>query len=147
MVWSSTCLVIRIKFSCLCIAPCLLKSTSAGACTAKTLCWRAVITAKQIFVKEYRKMVIIISKSRFRSISIDRISTSDDPNTTHAFYIVPATRHRLQQLCLSRTPVFPFKQHCIKISGIFPEVKLQILKCKRWTLTRTIKDSWRKKLK
>ena len=69
MVWSSTCLVMS---SSLCIAPCLLMSISSGACTAKTLCWPALITAKQIFVK-YRTMVIIISKSRFGSISIDRI--------------------------------------------------------------------------
>ena len=99
MVCSSTCLVMS---SSLCIAPWFLKSTSAGACTAKTLCWPAVITAKQIFVKKYRTMVIIISKSRFGSISIDRISTassfwtfcsltsnlkSDDPNTTRTCYV------------------------------------------------------------
>ena len=99
MVCSSTCLVMS---SSLCIAPWFLKSTSAGACTAKTLCWPAVITAKQIFVKKYRTMVIVISKSRFGSISIDRISTassfwtfcsltsnlkSDDPNTTRTCYV------------------------------------------------------------
>ena len=71
MVWSSTCIAPwKVMSSSLCIAPCLLKSISAGACTAKTLCWLAVITAKQIFVKKYRTMIIIISKSRFGSISI-----------------------------------------------------------------------------
>ena len=99
MVWFSTCLVMS---SSLCIAPCLLMSISSGACTTKTLCWPVLITAKQIFVK-YRTMVIIISKSRFGSISIDRISTgssfgtfcslrsklkSDDHNTLHAFYVI-----------------------------------------------------------
>ena len=102
MVWSSTCIVMSSSPR---IAPCLLMSTSSGACTAKTLCWPAVITAKQIFVKKYRAMVIIISKSRFGSISIDRISllstgssfgtfcslrsklNSDDHNTLHAFYV------------------------------------------------------------
>ena len=102
MVWFSTCIVMS---SSLCIAPCLVMSTSSGACVAKTLCWPAVITAKQIFVKKYRTMVIIISrltKSRFGSISIDRISTassfgtfcsmrsklnSDDHNTLHVFYV------------------------------------------------------------
>ena len=99
MVWSSTCIVMSSSPR---IALCLLMSTSSGACTAKTLCWPAVITAKQIFVKKYRAMVIIISKSRFGSISIDRISTgssfgtfcslrsklnSDDHNTLHVFYV------------------------------------------------------------
>ena len=55
MVWFSTCLVMS---SSLCISP--------APCT---LCWPAVITAKQIFVKKYRTMIIIISKSRFGSIS------------------------------------------------------------------------------
>ena len=97
MVWPSTCLVMS---SSLCIAPWFLKSISARVCTAKTLCWPAVITAKQIFVKKYRTMIIIISKSRFGSISIDRIITassfwtfcslrsklnSDDHNTKQAF--------------------------------------------------------------
>ena len=77
MVCSSTCPVMS---SCLRIAPWFLKSTSAGACTC-TLCWLAVITAKQIFVKKYRTMVIIISKSRFGSISIDRIRTTSSFST------------------------------------------------------------------
>ena len=100
MVWSSTCIVMSSSPR---IALCLLMSTSSGACTAKTLCWPAVITAKQIIVKKYRTVVIIISKSRFGSISIDRISTgssfgtfcslrsklnSDDHNTLHAFYVI-----------------------------------------------------------
>ena len=99
MVWSSTCIVMSSSPR---IALCLLMSTSSGACTAKTLCWPAVITAKQIIVKKYRTVVIIISKSRFGSISIDRISTgssfgtfcslrsklnSDDHNTLHVFYV------------------------------------------------------------
>ena len=71
MVWSSTCVAPwKVMSSSLCIVPCLLMSISAGACTAKTLCWLAVITAKQIFVKKYRTMIIIISKRRFGSISI-----------------------------------------------------------------------------
>ena len=71
MVWSSTCVAPwKVMSSSLCIAPCFLKSISAGGCTAKTLCWPAVITAKQIFVKKYRTMIIIVSKSRFGSISI-----------------------------------------------------------------------------
>ena len=78
MVWSSTCLVMSSR---LWIVPSwFLKSTSAGACTC-TLCWLAVITAKQIFVKKYRTMVIIMSKSRFGSISIDRISTASSFST------------------------------------------------------------------
>ena len=99
MVWSSTCIVMSSSPR---IALCLLMSTSSGACTAKTLCWPAVITANQIIVKKYRTVVIIISKSRFGSISIDRISTgssfgtfcslrsklnSDDHNTLHVFYV------------------------------------------------------------
>ena len=102
MVWSSTCIVMSSSPR---IALCLLMSTSSGACPAKTLCWPAVITAKQIIVKKYRTMVIIISrlsKSRFGSISIDKISTassfgtfcslrsklnSDDHNTLHVFYV------------------------------------------------------------
>ena len=102
MVWFSTCLVMS---SSLCIAPCLLMSICSGACTAKTLCGPVRITAKQIFVK-YRTMVIIISKSRFGSISIDRISMAISfwpfcsltskhrslcwrvvSNTFHAFYV------------------------------------------------------------
>ena len=102
MVWSSTCLApSKVMSSSLCIAPWFLKLISAGICAAKTLCWPAVITAKQILVKKYRTMIIIIIKRRFGFISIDRISTassfwtfcslrsklkSDDHNTTHAFY-------------------------------------------------------------
>ena len=61
MVCSSTCLVMS---SSLCIVPWFLKSISAGACVAKTVCWVAVITAKQIFVKKYRTMIIIIRKKQ-----------------------------------------------------------------------------------
>ena len=129
MVWSSTCIVMSSSPR---IAPCLLMLTSSGACAAKTLCWPAVITAKKIFVKKYRTVVIIISKSRFGSISIDRISTgssfgtfcslrsklnSDDQNTLQVYYM----RFMLvSHWCASLGPlnVVPPPATCQELTGV-----------------------------
>ena len=115
MVWSSSCPVMS---SCLRIAPWFLKSTSAGACTC-TLCWLAVITAKQIFVKKYRTMVIIISKSRFGSISIDRIRTTSSFSTFCLTEVVIIDRCVLCWLFSCTAPMQQFVSQVSQLSTRF----------------------------
>ena len=113
MVWSSTCVAPwKVMSSNLCIAPCFLKSISAGACTAETLCWLAVITAKQVFVKKYRTMNIIISKSRFGSISISSALS----------FCLLTFKHRIS-VC---TELYEYDS--ILVEG--PAVNLQVLGCR-----------------